>query len=120
MRKLILAAVVGTAFALAGCSEKTEDAAATTADAAASDAAMAADTATDAAADAMGAASDAATDAAATASGAAVGAVEGAKAGADAARPKRRRCNLRVFAKYTKGATARPRPFVWVGETRKI
>ena len=88
MRKLILAAVVGTAFALAGCSQKTEDAAATTADAAASDPAMNADAMATGAADAMGAASDAAVDTAKTADAMASGAVEGAKEGAAAADKK--------------------------------
>lgn len=45
MRKLILAAVAGTAFALAGCSEKAPEATATAADAMASDTGMASDAA---------------------------------------------------------------------------
>ena len=50
MRKLILAAVAGTAFALAGCSEtKAPEATATAADAMASDTGMASDMASDAA-----------------------------------------------------------------------
>jgi hypothetical protein len=85
MRKIILAAIAGAAaLTLSACSEKTEDAAATTADSAAADTAANADamgeavdaTATDAAAtasDAAATASAAATDAAATTEAAAQG-----------------------------------------------
>jgi len=91
MRKIVLIAAAASAtLALAACSQKTEDSAATTVESAASDAAAsasdAAATASDAAADAADTAKDAAGDAADKAKDAAGTAVDAAKDAADSAK----------------------------------